>query len=115
MVKLELELTDIDYDFILNEYVPRIAEKLRESGSPLASLLTGGLTTTLFLSSPDSVKDRVTAELINLGSSRLERKMQEMAAQNGIPGKVQNLRATAVSDEPTRTVETAEEEINREE
>lgn len=98
MVKLELELTDIDYDALINEYLPKFQDKLAESGSPLSSLLGGGLATTLLAHASTSMKDKMAAELINMNAPRLERKMEEMAAKNGLPGRVRNLKATAVSD-----------------
>ena len=93
MVKLELELTDIDYDTLLNEYLPKMQEKLG-ANSPLSSL--GGLAGSLFSLAGDSMKDKMAAEIINMNAARLEQKLEEMAAKNGIPGRVRNLKATAV-------------------
>ena len=95
MVKLEIELSDIDYDQLLNTYLPKMQEKLGEN-SPLSSL--GGLAGSLLGMAPDSMKDKLAAEAINANADKLSEKMEEMAAKNGIPGKVKNLRATAVPD-----------------
>ena len=95
MVKLEIELSDIDYDQLLNTYLPKMQEKLGEN-SPLSSL--GGLAGSLLGMAPDSMKDKLAAEAINANADKLSEKMEEMAAQNGIPGKVKTLRATAVPD-----------------
>ena len=96
MVKLELELTEIDYEFLIREYLPRVRERLEQSGSPLSGLLSGGgMAETLLLRSPESVKDRLAAELININAARLEEQLESVAERNGIPGKVCNLRATA--------------------
>ncbi|MBR6114549.1 MAG: hypothetical protein IKQ10_05125 [Oscillospiraceae bacterium] len=97
MVKLEIELSDIDYEAMINEYLPKMQDKLEQSGSPLASLLGGGLASSLLLRSSPAMKDRMAAELINMNASRLEAKLEEMAARNGIPGKVRNLKATAIT------------------
>ena len=97
MVKLELELSDIDYDQLLEAYLPRIQEKLGDS-SPLASLLGGGLAGSLFSLAGSSTKDKLAAEVINMNADKLAVKMEQMAAKNGIPGKVRSLRATAVPD-----------------
>ena len=75
MVKLELELTDIDYDCLIREYLPKVREKLQQGGSPLSMLLSGGMVETLLLRSPDSVKDKLAAELINLNAPRLEEQL----------------------------------------
>lgn len=98
MVKLELELSDIDYDRILRDILPQVADRLRESGSSLAGLLNNPLASTLISGAPDSLKDKMAAELINMNAARLEQKLQEAAAQNGVPGTVRNLKATAVSE-----------------
>lgn len=95
MVKLEIELSDIDYDLMMNTLLPKVQEKLGPD-SPLASL--GGLAGSLMGFASDAMKDRMAAEIINANADKLAAKMEEMAAKNGIPGKVKTLRATAVAD-----------------
>ncbi len=97
MVKLELELSDIDYDQLLNTFLPKMQEKLG-TNSALSSLLGGGLAGSLMSMAGNSTKDKLAAQVINMNSETLGRKMEEMAAKNGIPGKVRNLKATAVPD-----------------
>ena len=97
MVKLEIELSDIDYDQLLNTFLPKMQEKLG-SNSSLSSLLGGGLAGSLMSLAGNSTKDKLAAQVINMNSDMLGRKMEEMAAKNGIPGKVRNLKATAVPD-----------------
>ena len=55
MVKLELELTDIDYDALLRDYLPRIKDRLEQSGSPLAGMLSGGMASTMLQMAPTSM------------------------------------------------------------
>ena len=97
MVKLELELSDIDYDQLLNTFLPKMQEKLGPN-SALSSLLGGGLAGSLMSMAGNSTNDKLAAQVINMNSETLSRKMEEMAAKNGIPGKVRNLKATAVPD-----------------
>ena len=99
MVKLEMELSDIDYDALAQEFLPRVADRLEQNGSPLASLVSGGMAGSLLKMMPESVKDKLAAEMINAAASRMEQSLEEFAAKNGIPGKVKNLRATASADE----------------
>ena len=66
MVKLELELTDIDYDTLLQEYLPRIKDKLEKSGSPLAGMLSGGMG--LSLAPQDPGGDAATALVFMLNN-----------------------------------------------
>ena len=95
MVKLEIELADIDYDQMMNTFLPKIQEKLGDN-SPLSSL--GGLAGSLMGFASNSMKERMAAEVINMNADKRSEKMEEMAAKNGIPGKVKSLRATAVAD-----------------
>ena len=97
MVKLEIELSDIDYDQLMNNFLPKMKEKLGEN-SPLSSLLGGGLAGSLMSFAGNSTKDKLVAEVINMNADKLGRKLEEVAANNGIPGKVKNLRATAAPD-----------------
>lgn len=99
MVKLELELTEIDYNYLLQEYLPKVQEKLQQSGSPLGSMLSGGFAGGMLNLMPNSMKDRLAAELINANAARLTEELENIAAKNGIPGKVKNFRATAKDDE----------------
>ena len=98
MVKLELELTDIDYDTLLRDYLPKIKDKLEQSGIPLAGMVSGGMASTLLQMAPASMKDRLAAEVLNMNAAKLEQQLSEIAARNGLSGKVQNFRATAVSE-----------------
>ena len=43
MIKLEMELSDIDYEVLVKEILPKVADRLRQNGSPLAPLLSGGM------------------------------------------------------------------------
>ena len=96
MVKLEMELTDIDYDYLIREYLPKIQEKMQQSGNHLGTMLSGGFAGGMLNLMSDSMKDKLAAELINASSARLSEELEKMAARNGIPGKVRNLRATAL-------------------
>ena len=43
MIKLEMELSDIDYEVLVKEILPKVADRLKQNGSPLAPLLSGGM------------------------------------------------------------------------
>ena len=45
MIKLEMELSDIDYEVLVKEILPKVADRLKQNGSPLAPLLSGGMAT----------------------------------------------------------------------
>ena len=52
----------------------------------------------LLTMAPDSVKDRLAAEIINAAAPKLAEQLEAVAAKNGIPGKVKNLKATAINE-----------------
>ncbi len=95
MIKLEMELSDIDYEVLVKEILPKVADRLKQNGSPLAPLLSGGMAANVLLRASDSVRDRMAAEILNAAAPRLTGTLEKLAADNGSPCKVQGLRATA--------------------
>ena len=91
MIKLEMELSDIDYEVLVKEILPKVADRLKQNGS----LLSGGMAANVLLRASDSVRDRMAAEILNAAAPRLTGTLEKLAADNGIPCKVQGLRATA--------------------
>ena len=77
------------------EILPKVADRLKQNGSPLAPLLSGGMAANVLLRASDSVRDRMAAEILNAAAPRLTGTLEKLAADNGIPCKVQGLRATA--------------------
>lgn len=95
MIKLELELTEIDYDALIRTYLPQVRDKL-PAGDPLSGLLgSGGMGETLLLRAPASMKEKMAVELINRNAPTLERQLEDLARRSGIPGKISGLRATS--------------------
>ena len=96
MIKLEMELSDIDYEVLVKEILPKVADRLRQNGSPLAPLLSGNMAANILLHASDSVRDRMAAEILNAAAPRLSGTLEKLAADNGVPCKVLGLRASAV-------------------
>ena len=71
MIKLEMELSDIDYEVLVKEVLPKVADRLKQSGSPLAPLLSGGMAANVLLRASDGVRDRMAAEILNAAAPRL--------------------------------------------
>ena len=95
MVKLELELTEIDYNTLISEYLPKVQEKLQQNGSPLASMLSGGFAGSMLNLMPNSMKDKLAAELINANAASLSREVEQVAHSQGVGGKVKSIKASA--------------------
>ena len=36
MIKLEMELSDIDYEVLVKDILPKVADRLKQNGSPTA-------------------------------------------------------------------------------
>ena len=43
MIRIEMTIDELDYDSLLDQYLPVIAEKLRETGNPVGMLLSNGM------------------------------------------------------------------------
>ena len=97
MIKLEMELSDIDYEVLVKEILPKVADRLQQKGSPIAGVVSGGMASNLVLHAPNSVRDRAAAEIINAAAPRLTEELERLAANNGIPCRVSNLRASVES------------------
>ncbi|MCD8353487.1 MAG: hypothetical protein LUC47_04135 [Clostridiales bacterium] len=98
MIKLELEISEVDYETLLN-LLPQMGEQLRQSGNPVAMLLSNGMSAGMakkVLSTlSQEQKDRLAADLINGNSRKLIDKTEELAQQNGVGLKIASLEATA--------------------
>ena len=81
MVKLELELSDIDYDQLLNTFLPKMQEKLGPN-SALSSLLGGGLAGSLMSMAGNSTKDKLAADPV-IGEDVLARQGQKPESHRG--------------------------------
>ena len=90
-----MELTDIDYEILVKEVLPKVSDRLKQNGSPLAPLLSGGMAANVLLHASDSVRDRMAAEVINATAPRLTGTLEKLAADNGVPCRVKSLRASA--------------------
>ncbi|MGM9618693.1 MAG: hypothetical protein ACI3W8_02475 [Oscillospiraceae bacterium] len=87
MLKLELELSDIDYEALAERLLPLLGDKLPLGGasSAMAKAALSAL--------PQQRKDRMAAELINGNAGSIAGAIQRAAAQNGVNCRVSGLRA----------------------
>ena len=96
MIKLEMELSDIDYEVLVKEILPKVADRLKQNGRPARAAPLrrhGGKRSAARLST-------ACATAWPRRSSTPPRRaltgtLEKLAADNGIPCKVQGLRATA--------------------
>ncbi len=99
MIKLELELTDLNYDAMLETLLPRMTEQLRNSGNPVGMLLSNGMGTGMakkvLSTMSQQQKDQLIADMLNANKGKLITKAEDLAAQNGIQGRVSSLKVSA--------------------
>lgn len=102
MIKLEIEIDDIDYSALAAEYLPLMGDKLRSGGNPLAALLSNGaagpVAKAVLARTPKSAKDKLAAELIESNSWKLRTTLEQMAAQKGVAVRIGRLHASVEED-----------------
>ncbi len=98
MIKVEIEIDDIDYNALIDRYLPVMTEKLRQSNNPIALLLSNGMPAALAKNVvkglPQEKKERLTAELFNANSSVLARQLEEFGRQNDVRFNVRGMKAS---------------------
>jgi hypothetical protein len=98
MVKIEFELTDIDYDSLIEEYLPVLTERLRQSGNPVAMLLSNGMPSSMakmiLKKLPPATKDQLTADLINSNKDQLVKLLKDTARTQNVRLEITGLNAT---------------------
>ena len=98
MIKLEIELDNIDYDSLLEQYLPKITEELRASGNPVGMLLSNGMPAAMAKKifhglSPES-KDKLTADILKANKNNLIKALREFAEKQNIRGDIKEVRIT---------------------
>lgn len=96
MIKIEIEVSDVDYDGLLDRYLPQLMEQLRRTGGPLGPLLSGGgesLARTVLRKASPSTRDRLAAELINTNAARLSGELEALASRQGVAIRIAGLQA----------------------
>ena len=99
MIKLEIEIDDIDYSALAEQLLPLLGDRLRGDGTPFASLLGSGaagpMAKALLSRTPKATKDRLAAELIEKNSGRLRDTLERAAADKGVDLRIGRIRAAA--------------------
>ena len=98
MIRLTIELEDVDFDVLIDHYLPVIGAQLRSSGNPLGMLLSNTASASvakgmLRALSPEK-KEQLAAELINGNRQKLIASLEEMASSHGFQARVRSLQAT---------------------
>ena len=99
-MKIEIEVDDIDYDYLVDQFLPIMTDKLRESRNPVALLISNGmpssLAKTVLKGLSQDKKDEIVVEMINSNSKVIKEKVAEFASQNKVKLKVKSVYASAL-------------------
>lgn len=95
MIKLEIELDNIDYDTLIEKFLPKISDELRQSGNPIAMLLSNGMSSSaakkiLHGLSPET-KDKLAADILKANKNKLIKNLQEYAEKQNIHGDIRKV------------------------
>ena len=99
MIKLELEVDDLDYDVLIEKYLPQLAENLRKTNNPVGMLLSNGMPASLakkiLTGLPPEKKDALAAGLLNANRGQIIRFVEETAEKQELHLSVKKLEASA--------------------
>jgi hypothetical protein len=97
VIKLEIDINDIDYDRLIDQFLPVMLEKLRQSDHPASKLIAKGMPAPMakmiLKKLPQATKDQLTAELLNSNKSVITQFLKDIAAQNNIRLNIGDIRA----------------------
>ena len=99
MIKLELAIDDVDYDVLIEKYLPQLAESLRKTNNPVGMLLSNGMPASLaakiLAGLPSEKRDALAASLLNANRGQIIRFVEETAEKQEIHLSVKKLEASA--------------------
>lgn len=98
-MKIEIEVDHIDYDNLVDRFLPVITDNLRASKNPVALLISNGmpaaLAKTVLKGLSREKKDELVAEIINANSDKIKGAVTELAASNKVKLRVKRITAFA--------------------
>ena len=97
MLKLELELSAIDYEALIEKVLPLVGDKLENQS--VGRLLGSGASSTMARAAlsvmPQEKKNRMAAGLVNDNADRIAAAMENLAAKNGVSCRIRRVHAEA--------------------
>ncbi len=99
MVKLEIELEELDYNMLIDNFLPQLSQHLRASGNPIGMLLSNGMGSTMakgvLRTLSQEQKDQLTCDILNSNKEKLISSLEEGLEQKGFHLKVHSAAASA--------------------
>lgn len=100
MIKVELELKDIDFDRLIDQFLPVMIEKLRQSDNPASRLISKGMPAPMakmiIKKLPLAKKEQLAADLINSNRDKIAEFLKKTAGQNNVRLNIGNIRARSI-------------------
>lgn len=98
MITLQIQLSDLDYDVLVDQFLPALTEQLRSSGNPVGMLLSNGMSAELakriIKGLSQEQKDRLATDLINGNQEKIRNFIEQAAAQKGVSLKITSVQAS---------------------
>ena len=98
-MKIEIEVDNIDYDNLVEQFLPVITDNLRASKNPVALLISNGmpaaLAKTVIKGLSREKKDELVAEIINANSEKIKEAATEFTALNKVKLRIKRVVASA--------------------
>ena len=102
MIRLEMELDDMDLDTLIEDYLPYMGDQLRASGNPIGMLLSSGVSSTIakgiLHSLSQEQKNKLAVDFINGNQQTICRSFEEAAERQHFPIKVRQVHAEHISE-----------------
>lgn len=92
MIKVELEISDIEYEALVDQFLPVVADKMNADGKSLGKILnkdmTAGMAKKVLSSMSQEKKDAYVAKIVNSNRDKILSKIALICAQKGIKLKI---------------------------
>ncbi len=97
MLKLELELSAIDYEALIEKVLPLVGDKLENQsvGKLLGSGASAAMAKAALSMMSQEKKNRMAAGLLNDNADKIAAAIESVAAKNGINCRVRGMHAKA--------------------
>lgn len=96
MLKLEVEINEIDYNLLIEKYLPIFIESLQKNNMAISSFIPNGLSSSIIKNIVTKLnyeqKNKLVADLINSNSIKISEKITEIAQKNDIVLTIDSLK-----------------------
>jgi len=97
MIKIEFNVSEVDYNGIIDMYLPLILENIKSSGSAFGSLVSGGMPASLvkgvLKNLPETKKEQLLTELINSNAAVAAEQIGEYIRRQGTSARIFGIHA----------------------